>query len=176
LISFAAKRISDYTQLTWTTVNENNVDHFVVERSDDGVHFYFIGQLQARNSGNTEVYNSKDLNPIDHIAYYRLKCVDVDTHFKYSKTVSVKEDNMGYLVLVTNPVNDRLILSAGNHLRGKFDYHINSIHGQILQEGKINIENSGQQEIILSADLLPGYYILHVSNDSQNFTIKFIKQ
>ena len=49
-ISFTAERKTNYTLLKWTTANEQNVDHFAIERSNDGVRFYDIGRIAARNS------------------------------------------------------------------------------------------------------------------------------
>ena len=65
LISFTAKRQDNFTQLAWTTVNEFNVRRFVAERSDDNLHFYAIGELPARNTGNLENYYSRDNRAIN---------------------------------------------------------------------------------------------------------------
>ena len=176
LISFNAKRISDYTQITWTTVDEHNVDHFKVERSDDNLHFYSIDQLPARNSGNVETYISKDYNPINHIAYYRLRSIDIDNNFRFSKIVSVKDDKNGRLILLTNPVKDKLTLVSGNNLKGEFSYRINSADGQLLQQGSLIVENARQEEIILKKTIQPGAYFLRIANDSQTFSFKFIRE
>ena len=49
LISFDAKRTGDHTEIVWITVDEQNVSHFIAERSDDAIHFYSIAQVTARN-------------------------------------------------------------------------------------------------------------------------------
>jgi hypothetical protein len=175
LIKFTATRQHASTKVSWTTTSEQNVSHFIVERSDDGVHFYSIGQLPARNSGNLENYSLNDPRIIRGTAWYRLRSVDLDTRESVSKIVSVTvmEDNHS-LVLMTNPVKDKIILRAGSDLSGKFDYQLYSTGGQQARQGTLNIKNSADHEIVLNKQLPPGTYILHVTDGYRSFEYKLI--
>ena len=177
LINFTAKRLGDYTQIAWTTVSEHNVDHFVTERSDDNAYFYAIGQLQARNSGNAEMYSSRDNAIVNHIAYYRLKCIDIDGAIKFSRIVSITTNDVNnQLVLLNNPVHDKLVLVAGNQLKGVFNYDIRTMNGQVIQEGKLILLNGGQYQLPLKENLNNGTYVISISNTSQSFRYKFVRQ
>ena len=92
LLNFDAKRLSDYTQLYWKTNNEQNVSYFLVQRSDDGVHFTNIYEQPARSTGDMEHYSAKDNKPINKIAYYRLKSVDKEGFEKLSGVVKIGSD------------------------------------------------------------------------------------
>ncbi|MEJ7682561.1 MAG: hypothetical protein WKG06_32840 [Segetibacter sp.] len=65
LLSFTGKRNSNDISLTWTTSNEVNVKHFVVERSFNGVQFNSISTIAARNISNSNLfYNYPDKDPL----------------------------------------------------------------------------------------------------------------
>ena len=174
--SFTAARKTNYTRLNWTTAHEQNTDHFTIERSNDAVRFYDIAQVTARNSGSDESYSVNDYEPINNIAYYRLRSVDTDGKEKLSAIIPVRATKTDYLVLVANPVHDKLVLSASSELNGKFNYSIHSIHGQLIQEGKLIIQNGGQYSISLKGIKETGTYTLEVSNGLQSFRYKVLIQ
>jgi hypothetical protein len=175
LVSFTAKYMGNYTALSWTTVNEENVDHFSVERSDDGVNFYSIVQLPARNSGNREIYSTSDNKTINHIAYYRLQSVDIDGKEKLSRIVVVTVmDKNNSLVLIANPVHDKISLLASDDLKGVFNYTISSINGQVLQQNILSIQSGGGYQLSFGKNIPPGVYSLLISNKFQSFHYKLV--
>lgn len=176
LIDFTASRQNNYTRIVWTTEREYNMANFVVERSDDGITFYPIAQLPGRNNGSTEQYYNLDYAAIQHIAYYRLRSVDVDGRASLSKTVSVSVTGDNQLTLVTNPVHDKAILIAGATLTGVFNYSIMAMNGQSIQKGNLNIQNGGSYQIPFNRTMAPGVYTLDVSNGKASFTYKLIVQ
>jgi trimeric autotransporter adhesin len=71
--------------LDWTTASEINVDYFDVQRSQNGVDFYTIGQVRAAgNSTQLKNYTKLDEQPLQGLSYYRLNTVDFDGSHKYS--------------------------------------------------------------------------------------------
>jgi hypothetical protein len=175
LIKFTATRQSSYTRVAWTTVNEQNVSHHVVERSDDNTRFYSIGQLPARNSGNLENYFLDDTRPINGTAWYRLRSVDFDSRESMSKIVSVKADGDDNLALVANPVYDKVVLRAGRDLAGNFQYQVYQQQGQLIQQGTLAIRSGETTELPLKTALAPGNYILRVTNGTRSFEYKIIQ-
>ncbi len=78
--------------LDWATVNEIDTDHFVVERTVDGMKFTPVGQLAAAGTatpGRTLSYTLTDADPILGTAIYRLKSVDLDGTVYYSDLVEI---------------------------------------------------------------------------------------
>jgi hypothetical protein len=176
LISFTATRPGDYTQLTWITEKEYNSSHFVVERSDDGISFYAIAQLPARNSGVIEQYNTRDNAAIRHIAYYRLRSIDINGRENLSKTIAVMVNDDKRLTLLVNPVHEKIMLLASPALNGTFNYSVTAMNGQLIQQGKLQIQNGGSYQIYLKNYLTAGLYTLDVSNGSESFRYKLIVQ
>jgi hypothetical protein len=76
------------TALSWSTVNEVNNSHFVVERSANGRHYDSVGRVQAGSStSNTYSFNENNTNAT---SYYRLKQVDINGAYLYSSVITLK--------------------------------------------------------------------------------------
>ena len=177
LISFSAKYQGSYTLLNWKTDGEQNVDHFTVERSDDGIHFYSVSQVAARNSGHTEIYHTQDNKPVNRIAFFKLLSVDKDGRSKSSFIVTVRDaDTHDNLVLLTNPVHNKVVLVAAGKTEGSFDCVLYTIGGELVQKNKLQIQNNGRYEIPVKRNLNPGTYILEVKNNLQSFHYRIIVQ
>jgi hypothetical protein len=174
LVSFDAKRKNGLTEVTWKTADEHNVNHFVVERSENGVDFYYIGKVTARNSGRMENYVLPDEKPLVNTAYYRLKSVDNDGSFTRSQIVRVTESPNGNSLLVNNPVYDRIVLTAKGDLTGEFNYSLYDINGKPVQRGKVNLRTNTQVSIPLSASIPSGTYTIHLHKQSVTISKKII--
>jgi uncharacterized repeat protein (TIGR03803 family) len=109
LVTFNAEKRGHATLLTWKTAQENNSERFEIERSVNGITFDRIGSVAA--AGNTNwltSYSFTDNDPASGINYYRLKQIDVDGKFTYSKTVSVSFESSGKWTSWPNPASDQL--------------------------------------------------------------------
>jgi hypothetical protein len=95
LTSFDAKAgKNNSVELSWETALEQNSKVFVIERSTDGRFFQPIEQIDAAgNSAFPRRYFFTDLNPSstgNTTRIYRLKQIDNDQNYTYSKLVSIK--------------------------------------------------------------------------------------
>ena len=89
--SFSVHQSDNLITIDWNTLTEENTHHFEVERSGDGVLFKTIGKINAKgNSTIKQVYACHDnATFLDGRIYYRLKMVDNDGRFNYSKISSI---------------------------------------------------------------------------------------
>lgn len=174
LLHFDAKRKNDITEVTWKTAEEKHVSHFVVERSENGIDFYAIGKVSARNSGRTENYTLADDKPVVSIAYYRLKSVDMDGSSTLSHIVRVTETANGSQLLVNNPVRDRIALTAKGNLAGDFDYSLYDMHGKVVQRGKVSLSTNTQVFISIPGSIPSGTYTINLHRSSTFISKKII--
>jgi hypothetical protein len=88
---FDASVQRDYTELIWHTASEQNTSHFEVEASEDGKTFKTISEniAAAGNSASLLSYSFRDMD-LAPIKYYRLKQVDIEGTFEYSKIIVAK--------------------------------------------------------------------------------------
>lgn len=76
--------------LAWTSVVEMDSYKYEVERSADGKNYIKVGTIKAAGASNEAIkYSFKDPLPGSGAYYYRLKQVDIDGKFEYSKSVYV---------------------------------------------------------------------------------------
>ena len=131
--------------------------------------------MSARNTSGKQFYSTIDNKPINHIAYYRLRSVDIDGRQKLSRIVPILVvETANNLVLLTNPVQDHLTLVASEGLNGSFNYNIRMATEQLMQQGKMIIQAGGQYELPLKENFRKGVYTLIVNNTQQSFSYRFV--
>ena len=165
LINFTAKNINNkYAQLTWTTTSEINTAYFEIERSTDTTNFQPIGTVAAQGaSAYSHDYSFNDMNPFGGVNYYRLKQVNADSSFTYSKIVSVTF-NFSNIVIFPNPSTGQIYIQNNvnfNNAQPLSIEIINSI-GQVL------LRQTGATGNIITLTLAPNIqndvYIVKVIN------------
>lgn len=101
--------------IQWETASETNADYFEVQRSEDMSSWEYINTVEANGSSNqTSQYACFDNNPPNETEtiYYRLKQVDNDGAYEYSKVAALTvpnelDDNIS---LFPNPADDAINL------------------------------------------------------------------
>lgn len=87
------------TCLSWETANEQNLSHFAIERSENGVSFATIGTKPANNAARNTYSATDDIATLQgKNIYYRIKSIDKDGRSKLSNTVLLKLTNKGISV------------------------------------------------------------------------------
>ncbi|MEQ9441603.1 MAG: T9SS type A sorting domain-containing protein [Cyclobacteriaceae bacterium] len=90
LVAFNVQAEANQVLLTWETASEINNDFFEIQRSQNAKDWEAIGTVAgAGNSTRSLEYQYKDKYPIIGESYYRLRQVDYDGKFDYSKIRSI---------------------------------------------------------------------------------------
>lgn len=79
------KMDGNITMLSWGTTHEIDVEKFVVEHSVNGIRFEAVGQVSASNQAGDLQYSFTHERLAEGIHYYRIRQVDLNGHFSYSK-------------------------------------------------------------------------------------------
>lgn len=120
-LSFEAQSQGSAVQLRWVTASEKNCSYFEVQRSCDALLWEYLGSRKGAGTSYTEKqYEFQDLVPVEGLYYYRIKQVDVDGDYTYSKviTVETKANSNTELEIFPNPASDVLhVKSSGNVIR-----------------------------------------------------------
>lgn len=113
LVSFTAAARERTSYLEWRTSEEINSDRFEIERSGDAKSWKQIGSVDARGEGKAAPlqYAFTDSNPLGGSNFYRLKMVDADETFAYSRIVKVDMDGQPDWAVYPNPVAEKLFFS-----------------------------------------------------------------
>ena len=157
--------------LKWNATYETGFKQYEIERSTDGSVFNKIGSVQGRNSAN---YNfTDDRLPRKQVIYYRLKMLDIDGKFTYSKTLAVKLENYFSQALVyPNPTSGNLHIRLLEQLEGNSSIQVTDITGRIVRQETIK---GGMTSIRLSVGSLPeGRYFIKIFNATQLINDSFV--
>jgi hypothetical protein len=87
-----------------------NVDHFEIQRSQNGQQFVTAGAVNAKGNGNSSKadYSWIDSSPLSGTSYYRIKEVDIDGGSKFSLIVRADLGKINSkLNLFPNPAIDK---------------------------------------------------------------------
>jgi Secretion system C-terminal sorting domain len=179
LLKFAAVLRSDQTvDLSWATAQEVNSSYFSIHRSDDGSSFQDIGKVDAKGfSSITTDYSFHDPTVLNGTAYYRLKIVDLDGKFVYSKVLKLSTDVKGNSVLVfSNPFTDQVRLQINVSKSDQMNLSLTDILGRSILKQAFTAQVGSNFVNLEPAGILPGVYMLNIKSNMINQTIKLIKQ
>lgn len=171
LISFAVANNKNDAVLTWSTDNEINSSYFDIEFSTNGISFTKLGTVKAKNSPAGSVYNFTHFAPQDNVLYYRLKLVDNNGQFSYSKIVKLTMNRLPQLTLYPNPASNFIQLKniRPNEVQ---EVHIAGIDGKIV----LAFKATGSMQYNIS-NLPGGMYLLKlIKKDNTVSVIQFNKQ
>lgn len=169
--------------IDWKTETEINSDHFVVERSIDNRSFIAVGTVAA--SGNTQT--RRDYSFIDNVSsllnekaiYYRIKQVDIDARFTYSKVVVVRLGKTEGVQAWPNPFTGTITISIKSDVNTKVNVKLYSVTGQLLQLQSQQVSRGTTQVTLRTLEgLANGMYLLQIEdiNGSFRYIEKFIKE
>ncbi|MBF8963298.1 IPT/TIG domain-containing protein [Pontibacter sp. FD36] len=183
LIAFNATKQGNGVQLTWATASELDNDYFEVQMTED-----LKGEFKAVGKVNSEVnttalrqdYQFNHKGNFNGTRYYRLKQVDLDGTFEYSKVVAVSSNGVNLAVgprVYPNPINadSKLVFNADR--AGKLNVRIVNMNGSAVQNLSYDIEE-GENTIILNLNnnLPTGIYILMTEFNGKTEQVKLLKQ
>ena len=113
LTSFLVSKDENASRLEWSTTSETNSDRFEIQRSSGGKTWEKIGTVNAsKQSSMLSHYSFKDTAPLAGQNLYRLKMIDQDETFAYSRIVSLNFKNSFSFVIYPNPVSDKIFINS----------------------------------------------------------------
>jgi carboxypeptidase T len=186
LTAFTGRTDGSVNILNWHTASEFNTTHFIIQRSATGLGFEDIGEMPANGNSRAPLfYEFTDPNPFAGDNLYRLKIVDADGTFEYSKMIllqTAESDGRipsGIRSVYPNPTNGQATI---NFYEGQdaadYVYRIYSVIGQLMQEEQLTLDK-GEHALPLDAQDFPaGQYIIqfHHPGKGISYEEKFIKR
>lgn len=161
LLTFDAEKKENAALLTWTTAEEINSREFLVQRSNDSKNWVGIGSVQsAVNTSEKRSYEFLDNLPESGTNYYRLKMIDQDETFAYSKIKAVHFPEFSWARLYPNPVSHLLHINIRNSQVRKL--RLIDVSGRILLRSDVV-----SKELTMDMhDYKPGIYFVHLEQEN----------
>lgn len=151
--------------LEWATAQEADFNYFSVEKSLNGLEFEEIGQVESTGGINTNtVYRFVNAAEASGRHYYRLKSVDLDGSFQYSRTIAVQVGRPDSRSMVyPNPVKNgilKLDISDVTSVSGTAHFSMVDQFGVECVQTELT---EGRHEIVLPDKVIPGVYYCRIT-------------
>lgn len=178
LLSLQGNLVNNRISLKWVVDENTNANRFEVEKSFNGKDFSLASIVLVTSKSGKESYSFDDNNSNDAKVMYRIKLVG-NTNSEYSRVLVFNQDNKNSkLKIISNPVNDKLLISYNSDFNQSICIKIFDMSGRLHMNLKMTIyAGNNVINIPLVATIKNGLYVVNI-NDGTHFSnnAKFIKE
>ncbi len=173
LLSFAAEISKNKNvDLKWTTAQSINVKHFELERSEDAKYFHFCATIPCINQLSERDYQYTDYNVNAEHIYYRLKIVDLDGAFVYSRVIHLEPHSEPTIKIGLLGGKSIKIFCPNTIRNGKCT--IIDFNG--IARKSISLTDGQTSTQVNLSELPTGIYVLMLEHSQGSFSQKFFLQ
>ncbi|MBC7888235.1 MAG: T9SS type A sorting domain-containing protein [Ferruginibacter sp.] len=181
LTSFHVNAANGFANLSWNTEMEAGNNYFDVEKSTDGLSFNKAGTVASKAmNGSSSIplhYTfTHDIKSLHGVIYYRIKQVDRDWKFAYSKVLSINNSDFKIETMKAfpNPAGSNNInLSIQLNTTRNVQLRITNISGVVVYKAAIGKLLAGNNLINLkdAGNLSKGSYFIELMSEADQAVI-----
>lgn len=171
LTKFEGLNTIEGNHLFWRTSSEESFKEFIIEFSNGTHIFSEIGTIPGESRGTITDYNFFHSGIWGQNSYYRLKMIDQNNKFEYSRIIEVKYER-GNTNLTIRPnyiTSDRIQLWNENNIS---KIELINVTGAIVYSKEI--ENKSVMQHIPISQLVNGIYLVRFTNDEKSWQEKIM--
>jgi len=174
LVSFTARKNENNSELIWSTSEEINSDYFEVQHSINSKEWRPLGQVEANGQSRTlKSYTFMHLSPAGGENLYRLKMVDNDGTFAFSRIRNLHFYANEEINVYPNPVTGKLFVKTDDWTRiRKVDIYNTSGKSQFIPM-HVNNDNPAVKEFNLQS-MPSGIYLIKTTRTNGMIVTKTI--
>jgi len=159
--------------LEWKTMMEMKIAYYTVQRSDDGIDFQDLANVDSKMTDSTNVYQLEytytDQSSLPGTSYYRLKVVDDKGLTNYSDVIRVSNDQVqGIKIYPTVVQNNSLFVETDKTIKSA-RLEIFDLSGKKISETDWSTL-SGRQNLQAANNvyaLVSGTYVARLSGNGE---------
>lgn len=178
LLTFNAKKENNnQVKLNWSTAIERNSSRFEIEHATDNKNFKPIGVVNAKGNSNVLTQYTFIHNNTSSINYYRLKQIDLNNTFDYSKVVMVNFNENEEIIIepvkiYPIPAKNEVTIEL-NRSQNITAISIYKLDGALIN----NIQSNNPKVKLEISDLPQGVYVLQIEDEfGEIFKRKLVKE
>ncbi|MFL5786649.1 MAG: kelch repeat-containing protein, partial [Flavisolibacter sp.] len=177
LESFTAQIENKQVKLNWTTAQEENSWEFIIERSANGKDFSPVGTVSASGNSSIQVYYEYyDREPLAGNNYYRLKQIDKDGSFEYSRVILVSKHNEKVqVILKQNPILSELNANIVSVINQKAIITVFNTNGQQLLKTEKDLVIGSNSFSVQCSSWNKGIFIFTIHTNDLTTSIQVVK-
>ena len=173
---FSGSKKDEANVLTWKAPSTNGSTNFSIERSNDGIHFTGIGNINATLERSQLPFNFTDNIPLFGKNYYRLKITDADRITFYSKIILLENNKSGFDILSVFSDKQHSLVYFNAAKQQMVQLKIIAADGRLLYDNNKNISVGYCNIDLPLKNIGTGIYTLIIyTNDGEVITKRFIK-
>lgn len=182
LLSFAGLRQGNSTTIKWTVAQEQNVQSYNIERSENGRNWNTIGTIASLGNTSTQrTYNFSDNNSSGARQQYRLRIVDSNGAIKFSNIIIVggtKSTVLALNGLFPNPTTSDVNLIIEAPVKDNITITVLDAMGHLTKTLQAAVEAGSNTVGIDLSHTDAGSYLVRVTctSNCQPVVSKFIKE
>lgn len=163
LVAFDAEKQEKTVLLKWETAEEANSEHFEVEHSINGRQWNIAGIVNSAGESKVQqFYSFMHSGPVAGENFYRLKMLDKDGSFTYSRIVTVAFTDLNEVTVFPNPSSEKITVTSKKSVKG---YKILNAGGKLMRENTLAVPDT-QFEIKLNRLQAEVYVLQLLLNDN----------
>ena len=179
LVNFSGQKSrTDAVALNWISTDEDQLMGYELQRSNAGLQYETIHFAEAKGGiGIQKSYSYQDERLLKgRRYYYRLKMIDLDGSFSYSKVITfdVPDTDLTISRIFPNPVDEQV------NIEYRLDKHITStvkvidVVGQVVLRQKVALQAGGDVLTIKVDHLVPGNYWIKFDGKIEAEEMQFV--
>lgn len=173
VLTFTGIKEGNKATLNWSINSAHDYSSFEIERSADGSSFEKISTIKAIDNPNRNDFSYVDFNILNGTGYYRIKILQKDGSFIYTKTISIENKADYYYTITPNPAKSYIIIN-GSGVKGNADILIHDATGRVVKK-IINQSFINNNNLKISVeDLRVGNYFVEIVRPNAESYIKQI--
>jgi hypothetical protein len=158
LIDFYATKNKSQNDIVWKVAQEENIQNYILEKSEDGTNFTELITVSANNESQIKTYTAIDDAPFNEITYYRLKTKENNGSIVTHKIISIDGNSKDWSYTHYQQANN-LVLEFKNTVPKNASAEIFDLSGKQLLSSTIN----KTQTLINTENLSNGIYFVRLS-------------
>ena len=174
LISFSVEKRNERIELVWQTASEINNSGFEIQHSRDGSNWEQLDFVESTGNSTEQIsYSYTHVYPVNGINYYRLKQIDFDGAFEYSKIISTEAgESANDMFFSPNPSNKggQIILHISSKGFEAGELTIFDINGKAVLTQNI----ASQTPAVDISGLSEGIYYAAFASERKQMVEKFV--
>jgi hypothetical protein len=176
LVSFKAKLAGNDVVIYWSVSNEEVGTSYKLQRSEDGIQFFSVAELNGTNAQSLKSYNYTDRNPQGSLLFYRIQVNENGKSF-YSpiERVFAGRSIISITNLSSHKSETKLIVESRN--KETIRIFFRNVLGETIYTFTRQLQPGTNQLRIQHAILTPGVYSVQVfKGDSRLGSRSFVNK
>lgn len=162
--------------MKWVMQSDADVLKYEIQKSENGLNFYPLGNVNSNQSTNISSYYFTDNNPVVGTNYYRIRAYNLNGTVNLSNVFRIYFGKVGNTIFIyPNPTGSELAVRFAAVNKGKYQMSVLNNQGQVLLTTPVNHDGTDKTIRVNLPEMMPkGIYRLFLIDKVQFYKQSFL--